>query len=150
MQKRYFLLLLSSLLLFGCKNDTLPPSQITNIPVTRNIDEVVQDKQEQKEKIQPQEQQSEVYHVTPKVKKRTTQKSRYYIIVASCTHGERAKAEKLVNDLKIAGYDAEIIDAKGRLRVSIQSFESEQEAREQRDAYRIATDRADLWLLKMP
>lgn len=139
--QRYLILL--ALLFFGmsgCKEKELSSKFLTNIPVMRNIEE---SSNTPKQATTTHTEEKTIPAVAP-----ASSEGKYYIIVGSFGRSERSRAQKLVNGLKSKGYPAEIIDAKGRLRVSIESFTNEKEAEIQRDKYREITDRQDIWIMK--
>ena len=85
--------------------------------------------------------------VTPTLDK-PSQKCKWYIIVASYRSDERRRAEKLVKGLKAEGYPAEVIDAIGRLRVSIEYHFSEEKAYERRAEFLKIPGFEGTWVLK--
>lgn len=139
-----FTILVCVCLLAGCQTKKLDPKQLTNVTVMRNTEG--QNTSTPKSNI-PEENARTNQHIAPKNRRLPDRKSQYYIIVASYPLADRSKAEKLTNGLKDKGYPAEIIEAKGRLRVSIESFSTLEEAQIQRDKYREITDRQDIWIL---
>lgn len=142
---KIFTVFASILLLVGCNSPKLNPKDLTNVSVVRNTE----GQNASTSKSNTSEENTQTTRDLPKENYRpSSHKSQYYIIVASYPSSDRQKAEKLKNGLKDKGYPAEIIDAKGRLRVSIESFSVEEEAYRQRDKYREITDRQDIWILK--
>lgn len=139
-----FTILVCVCLLAGCQTKKMDPKQLTNVTVMRNIEG--QNTSTLKNNI-PEENARANQNIAPKNQRLADRKSQYYIIVASYPLADRPKAEKLTNGLKDKGYPAEIIEAKGRLRVSIESFSTLEEAQIQRDKYREITDRQDIWIL---
>ncbi len=146
MYKYSFIVLLVFIGLSSCKNNTLTSQNLTSTPVIRNVEEGGGGEQASQK----------ITHINKPEKltiapSSATQKSRYYIIVRSYKESQRAQAEAYVKKLKEqANFPAEIIEAAGRLRISIESFDSEQEAHKQRDFLRNATDFQGIWVLKKP
>lgn len=148
MYKYSFVILFALIGLSSCKNNTLTSQNLTTVPVARNMEEGEQASQKTTTTVtQPSlGNNPEKLTVAP-----VSQKSRYYIIVRSYKEAQRAQAESYVKKLREqAKFPAEIIEAAGRLRISIESFDTEQEAYRQRDAYREATDFQGIWVLKKP
>ena len=139
-----FTILVCVCLLAGCQTKKMDPKQLTNVTVMRNTEG--QNTSTLKNNI-PEENARANQNIAPKNQRLADRKSQYYIIVASYPLADRPKAEKLTNGLKDKGYPAEIIEAKGRLRVSIERFSTLEEAQIQRDKYREITDRQDIWIL---
>ena len=141
-----FIIFISAFLFSGCDHKEMASKYLTDVSVVResgsNAGKTSASDDERGNNEAPKTPLSQPVY-TPR-----TARNSYYIIVASYIPSERARAEKLVNGLKAKGYPAQILDAKGRLRVSIESFPTEEEARVERDRYRELTDRQDIWILK--
>lgn len=141
------LMLISLILVFlaiGCKNKELPTKYLSTISVIRETEE----NQTVKSQTIVSEDEKTVTPVIPKLQKPVSS-TRYHIIVASFGYSEKARAERLVSQLKAKNYPATLITSSQRYRVSIESFSSEQEANAARDEYRTATDRQDIWVHKV-
>lgn len=127
----------------GCQSGKMDTNQLTNVTVVRNTEgqgAIVQREglaTEGTTYSQPSQRQSQV----------SRQRPLNYIIVASYPMADRQRADKLVRGLRDKGYPAETLEAKGRIRVSIESTTDPDEAREKRDYYRKETDRQDIWIL---
>lgn len=148
MHKTGLILAIAAICVAGCKSNKMEPENLTNIQVARNMEERPASNTTA-QSVTRQESPSPENKTESNYVPRSRQKATYHIIVASYVRSERAKAEKLVKDLKTKHYPAQLIDAKGRLRISIESFSEEQEAQQERDKYREITDRQDIWILKM-
>lgn len=148
MQKTGLIGLILMLCVSSCKDNALPPQQLTNIPVVRNTEEVAHTAQNKTNHT------SENSPYTPNKATATiaqpVQRQQWYIIVASYRANERQRAEKLVKGLKDEGYPAQIIDAKGRLRVSIENYSSEEKAYERRAEFLKIPGFEGTWILKIP
>lgn len=145
MLKKRFVGLFLIIGLMGCKNNTLPSQDLTTIPVARNTEE---GNHSATQKTTPQEMPSASASATAHTFKKAEQ-MQWYIIVASYRPSERHRAEKLATGLKNEGYPAQIIDAKGRLRVSIENYPSEQKAYERRQEFLKIQGFEGTWILKM-
>jgi len=146
MYKYSFIVLLVFIGLSSCKNNTLTSQNLTSTPVIRNVEEGGGEQASQTTNTSINKPEKLTIAPSP-----TAQRSRYYIIVRSYKESQRAQAESYVKKLKEqANFPAEIIEAAGRLRISIDSFDSEQEAHKQRDVLRNATDFQGIWVLKKP
>lgn len=141
---KIFVLLFSVLLLAGCNKNKLDPKHLTNITVARHVENADNTRKKKTEETVSRNQ-----NFGKESSRSVTGKVYYYIIVASYPLSERNRAEKLNRGLQEKGYSSQIIEAIGRLRVSIEKLESYDEACEQRDRYRDVTDRQDIWILKM-
>lgn len=129
-------------ILSGCKNKELPSEYLSTISVVRQAEGTT------KNNIQATPASNAVEVKTTPV--RTPQPSvRYHIIVSSFAPAEKARAERLVSQLKAKNYPATLIYSSKRYRVSIESFTSEAEANAARDEYRETTDRQDIWVHKV-
>lgn len=136
-------LLIFCFLITGCKDKELSPKHLSNISVVRETEE---NRNIQKEYTTAQtENNSSPVSNRPQ----TNQHTRYHVIVASFGYAEKARAEKLTQQLKEKEYPATIIHSSQRYRVSIESFPSEAEANAARDEYREITDRQDIWVHKV-
>lgn len=129
----------------GCKNKQLSSDYLTTTSVIRETEEGNKKKTETAPANTvnsiPAQTPVKTYNSQPKTEK-------YYIIVASWNTSGKARAEKLVRDLKAKGYPAELLSSYNKYRVSIESFTTEAEAYKVRDEYREITDRKDIWILK--
>lgn len=140
---KIFISLLCILFFAGCNSNKLDPKHLTNVTVIRDTEGQKKNVTPTKPEENTREKSSQEDRYRPSVRKFP-----YYIIVASYPLSDRSKAEKLTKGLKDQGYPAQILEAKGRLRVSIENLSTEEEARAQRDKYREITDRQDIWILK--
>ena len=149
MQKIGLTGLIVALCMTGCKDNALPPQQLTNIPVVRNTEEVNKTTTQNNSENTSASNKTTSYtsSVTPTLDK-PSQKCKWYIIVASYRSDERRRAEKLVKGLKAEGYPAEVIDAIGRLRVSIEYHFSEEKAYERRAEFLKIPGFEGTWVLK--
>ncbi|MCC8174744.1 MAG: SPOR domain-containing protein [Odoribacter sp.] len=135
--------------LFACTQKDLNPKYLTTIPVERKIDKENTFNNgslslEQSEII-PQD----TLIIPPKDTLKQEDK-KYHIIVASFGRSQRRDAETLKNDLLRQGYSATLIEAQGRLRISIESFKTEAQALNKLDYYINETRIPDIWVLKYP
>lgn len=134
--------LISACLFIGCTNKELPSEYLTQITVVRetennyNTNPIVKTVQETDHSIST---------VSPTSKSQP----KYHVIVSSFGSTEKARAEKLVSQLKAKNYPATLIYSSQRYRVSIESFTTETEANSARDEYRTTTDRQDIWVHKV-
>lgn len=131
----------------ACNYKKPAPEDLTSISVVRDVADPNEARNESAEKNNILEEKTitPIENTRPQYKKQGPQ---YHIIVASFTHSERDKADKLVKRLKAMDYNAGIIDMKGRLRVSLASYADKQTAETERDKYREITDRQDIWIFK--
>lgn len=129
-------------ILSGCKNKELPSEYLSTISVVRQAEGT------SKNNVQATPASSTEQIKTPPapVPKSSV---RYHIIVSSFGSTEKARAERLVSQLKAKNYPATLIYSSKRYRVSIESFTSEAEANAARDEYRETTDRQDIWVHKV-
>lgn len=141
---KIFILLFSILLFAGCDKNKVDPKYLTNVTVVRQVESTDNARKKKMDESTSMNQPS-----GKEVSRSVKRKAYYYIIVASYPLSERNRAEKLNRGLQEKGYPSQIIEAIGRLRVSIEKLESYEEACEQRDRYRDVTDRQDIWILKM-
>lgn len=139
-------------LLAGCKNKSLSSDDITEIVVVRNTTEQ-QNKQQENTPAQQNNWQANASQpfatsascpTSP-----NTPATRYHIIVGSFSYSQKAKADYLVEQLRLREYPATIINSANRYRVSIENFATEAEATAARDEYRAITDRQDIWIHKI-
>lgn len=150
MQKIGFIGVILVLCVMSCKNNELPPQHLTNIPVVRNTEEAAHSTQNTTNNTNTPEANTYSNTTTPATLAKPVQKMQWYIIVASYRSNERQRADKLVKGLKAEGYPAQIIDAKGRLRVSIETYTSEEKAYERRAEFLKIPGFEGTWILKMP
>ena len=139
-----------ALCMTGCKDNVLPPQQLTNIPVIRNTEEAGSKTAAQNNSDNtstPNKTTTYISSVTPTLDK-PSQRCKWYIIVASYRSDERRRAEKLVKGLKTEGYPAEVIETKGRLRISIEYHFSEEKAYERRAEFLKIPGFEGTWILK--
>ncbi|MDE7073655.1 MAG: SPOR domain-containing protein [Odoribacter sp.] len=140
-------------LLAGCKNKSLSSDDITEIVVVRNTTEQ-QNKQQENTPAQQNNWQANA-PVQPFATSAScptspnTPATRYHIIVGSFSYSQKAKADYLVEQLRLREYPATIINSANRYRVSIENFATEAEATAARDEYRAITDRQDIWIHKI-
>lgn len=133
-------------LIFGtiftaCKDKKLSSQHLSTINVVRETESMLSGKQ-----IDKKEERTEPVPQLHEIKRDGTV---YHIIVASFGYSEKSRADKLVENLREKGFPASIINSSQRLRVSIESFNSETEAGAARDEYRKITERQDIWILKL-
>lgn len=148
MYKYSFIVLLVLIGLSSCKNNTLTSQNLTSVPVVRNTEEGGGEQASQNTNTSINKPEKLTVAPAPLP---TAPRSRYYIIVRSYKESQRAQAESYVKKLREkANFPAEIIEAAGRLRISVDSYDTEQEAYKQRDALRQATDFQGIWVLKKP
>ncbi len=148
MQKTGLTGLILALCMIGCKDNALPTQQLTNIPVVRNTEEAGKTAQNNSDNSSdPNKTTTYTSSVAPKLEK-SSQKCKWYIIVASYRNDEKRRAEKLVKGLKAEGYPAEIIETKGRLRISIEYHFSEEKAYERRAEFLKIQGFEGTWILK--
>lgn len=149
MQKIGLIGLALALCMTGCKDNTLPPQQLTGIPVVRNTEEAGKTPAQNNPDNSSESNKNATYtnSVTPTLDK-ASQRCKWYIIVASYRSNEKHRANKLVNGLKTEGYPAEIIETKGRLRISIEYHFSEEKAYERRAEFLKIPGFEGTWILK--
>lgn len=148
MQKIGFIGLILVLCVCGCKDNTLPPEQLTNIPVIRNAEEAGNSVKKSGNNTPAT---SQTVPGEPATTVSTQpERMQWYIIVASYSSSERQRAEKLVKGLKREGYPAQILHLKGRLRVSIEDYPSEEKAYERRAEFLKIPGFEGTWIVKLP
>lgn len=150
MQKIGLTGLVLALCMTGCKDNTLPPQHLTNIPVIRNTEEAgskTAAPNNTDNTSAPHNAATYTSTVTPTLDK-SSQRCKWYIIVASYRNDERRRADKLVKGLKTEGYPAEVIETKGRLRISIEYHFSEEKAYERRAEFLKIPGFEGTWILK--
>lgn len=130
-------------ILTSCRNDGLSSKNLTNVSVVRETEQPANAPKESTAQPAAKENGNNFTHSVK------TQGAEYHIIVGSFSYSERAKAEKLVRNLRAKEYPAILIDSKNRYRVSIENFTNPQDANAARDEYRKDTDRGDIWILKV-
>lgn len=139
--KFILLSLLSGCIFIGCQNKELPAKYLSNVTVVRETAHA------------PAERSAQSTPVTPDAPNDRTalpkNQVRYHIIVSSFGTTEKARAERLVSQLKAKNYPATLLFSSQRYRVSIESFPTEAEANLARDEYRAVTDRQDIWVHKV-
>lgn len=138
-----FFFLIISCLLAGCKNNRLSSDNISDVIVVRATTEQQAPKRQETAPAQPAASPAP-YQVSP-----NTPATRYHIIVGSFSYSQKAKADYLVEQLRLREYPATIINSANRYRVSIENFATEAEATAARDEYRAITDRQDIWIHKV-
>lgn len=149
MQKLGLIGLMWVLCVTGCKNNTVPPQHLTNIQVIRNTEEAGKTTtQNNADNTSENNVSSTLTSTTAPTLVRPAQNWRWYIIVASYRSNEKYRAEKLVKGLKAEGYPAQIIEAIGRLRVSIEDYSSEEMAYERRAEFLRIPGFEGTWILK--
>lgn len=126
----------------GCKNKDLPSKHLSTISVIRETES-------KPGSPQPTESPAESPIQQPVTPTPQFSQTRYHVIVSSFGATEKARAEKLVSQLKAKNYPATLIYSSQRYRVSIESFLTESEANTARDEYRTITDRQDIWVHKV-
>lgn len=124
----------------GCKNKELPTEYLSNISVVRES--------ETSHNSVPTTSAPETAGIVSPVTLPQT-RTLYHVIVSSFGSAEKARAEKLVSQLKAKNYPATLLYSSQRYRVSIESFSTEAEANKARDEYRATTDRQDIWVHKV-
>lgn len=132
----------------GCKDNALPTQQLTTIPVVRNTEEAGKMAQNNSENTSASNKTTTYTSTTSPTLNKPSQRCKWYIIVASYRSDERRRAEKLVNGLKAEGYPAEVIETKGRLRISIEYHFSEEKAYERRAEFLKIPGFEGTWILK--
>lgn len=149
MQKIGWTGLVLALCVAGCKDNALPPQQLTNIPVMRNTEEAGKTAAQNNPDNTSAPDNAATYtsSVTPTLDK-PSQRCKWYIIVASYRSDEKRRADKLVKGLTAEGYPAEIIETKGRLRISIEYHFSEEKAYERRAEFLKIPGFEGTWILK--
>ncbi len=149
MQKIGLTGLVLALCLTGCKDNALPPQQLTHIPVVRNTEEAGKTTAQNNSDNTSDPHKSATYTgpVTPTLDN-SSQRCKWYIIVASYRSNEKHRADKLVKGLKAEGYPAEVIETKGRLRISIEYHFSEEKAYERRAEFLKIPGFEGTWILK--
>lgn len=138
----FFILMLC---LWGCKDKELPAKHLSTISVIRETESnrtLTQNKQNTTTQLQQPTGQAPRQYKAPS-------RARYHVIVASFSYSEKARAERLVAQLKAKNYPATLINSAQRFRVSIENFATETEANSARDEYRAVTDRQDIWVHKV-
>lgn len=83
---------------------------------------------------------------TIKIIKEVNNKIEYHIIAASSTNEKTAKALVLV--YKKQNCSPKIINLEGRFRISIDSFDTMEEATEKKEIYSKLLHKTDLWIFK--
>lgn len=136
----FFLVL--SCFVTGCKNKDLPSKHLSTISVIRETES-------KPVTPSPTENPAESPIQQPASPAPQLSQTRYHVIVSSFGATEKARAEKLVSQLKAKNYPATLIYSSQRYRVSIESFLTESEANTARDEYRAITDRQDIWVHKV-
>lgn len=134
-----FSILILSTLIYSCGNKEISSEHLTTVKVIRNTQNSASvNRVDQK--------------TYPTIKTQDTplknQNVRYHIIVSSFKESDKARAERMISQLKAKNYPAELLYSAGRYRVSIESFPTEREANIARDEYRTITDRQDIWVHK--
>lgn len=129
-------------ILSGCKNKELPSEYLSTISVVRQAEATTKNNAP----TTPASNTGEIKTTPVPAPKSSV---RYHIIVSSFGATEKARAERLVSQLKAKNYPATLIYSSKRYRVSIESFTSEAEANAARDEYRETTDRQDIWVHKV-
>jgi len=124
----------------GCKHKELSSEYLSNISVIREIESTPS-------QIQAKSIPTETVPL-PSSGSPVSQ-TRYHVIVSSFGANEKARAERLISQLKAKNYPATLIYSSQRYRVSIESFLTEAEANAARDEYRAITDRQDIWVHKV-
>lgn len=137
-----------SCLLYGCKNKELPSEYLSNISVARQTESSTSNTIQNQPVAEPIAE-PVTKQIVPNQPTPSTGKIRYHVIVSSFGGNEKARAEKMISQLKAKNYPATLIYSSQRYRVSIESFATETEANAARDEYRDITDRQDIWVHKV-
>lgn len=131
--------ILGCILLSGCQNKELPSKHLTTLSVIRETESSNPVVNQPNTNAPATETQTPVPQATS---------TKYHVIVSSFGANEKARAERMVSQLRSKNYPATLLYSTQRYRVSIESFSSETEANAARDEYRAITDRQDIWVYK--
>lgn len=143
---KFSLFILILCCIVSCRNKELPSQYLSNIPVKREA--------ESQRTVSPatetvRTENAGTDYMPAPVQTRPATQTRYHIIVASFSYAEKARAERMISQLKAKNYPATLLSSSNRYRVSIESFTTESEANMARDEYRAVTDRQDIWVHKV-
>ncbi|WP_251621179.1 hypothetical protein [Odoribacter lunatus] len=150
MQKIGLIGFIVMLCVISCKNNPLPPQHLTTIQVARNTEESGKTATQTNTTNTTE---SDSYATSNNSSLRNSQSEQgmeWHIIIASYRNNERQRAEKVLKGLKAENYPAQIIDTKGRLRISIEHHFSEAKAYERRAEFLKIPGFEGTWILKMP